>query len=432
MNFIILIIVVLVLLFLAAFFSCTETAITSINKTDERKLSPEKNKTTLYLISIKDKIVASTLVGTNLVNNITTSIVTAFTIKHFSNIKNSKIISTIIVTFLIILFAEILPKSLATYKPLEIIKVNTPALQIMRYIFLPITCALNIISRVVLKFFSLFSKNKRGELTGELLQVLVDMSVEDGALSLDEQNLLTGAIHLRDLKLRNIITPVIEMDYIDSKMNVAEAVKFFCETKYSRLPVCGDDDTNSVLGVVHYKDILFTENKNVKITELMREAVFVPETAGMFKVIDIMKSERTNIIIAIDEHGQNVGVATMDDIITAVFGTIKDEYDDADEKDIVPIGATRFKIRGDAKLYDINRELDIDNALDVDLKSDFYDTIAGLILETSEILPEEGSVISIDNIDFKIEKIEERKIHTVIADTARLLKTKKEKFQIDK
>lgn len=431
MSFIMLIIIVVVLLFLAAFFSCTETAITSVSKADERKLSPEKNKVTLYLISIKDKIVSATLVGTNLVNNITTSIVTAFTINYFANVKNAKIISTLIITFLIIFFAEILPKNLATHKPLEITKISTPILRSVRYIFMPITFALSVISNAVLKFFSLFNKNKRGKITGEILQILVDMSVEDGALSLDEQNLLTGAIHLRDLKLRNIVTPVIEMDYIDSKTNVTDAVKFFCETKYSRLPVCEDNDPNSVLGVLHYKDILFTENKNTKIIELMREAVFVPETASMFKVIDIMKTERTNIIIAIDEYGQIVGIATMDDIITAVFGTIKDEYDDVEEKDIIRIGATHFKIRGDTKLYDINRELDINNALDVDLKSAFYDTIAGLILEVSEILPDEGTIVSIDNIDFKISKIEDRKIQTVIADTTRLLKIKREKFKVE-
>ena len=421
MEFLLVSFAVVLLIFLAAFFSCTETAITGITKTDTRKLSPEKNKSTLKLIERRSKIVSSALVGTNLVNNIAASIVTVFTMSYFSH-KNATTISTAILTVLIIFFAEILPKNLATHKPLEITQKATPFLKAAYYIFLPVTFLLDILSSIVLKCLSLFNKKDTTAITDEQLQTLVDMSAEDGALNLDEQNLLTGAIHLRDLKLRNIVTPVFEMQYINANIKLSQAIEKFCTTKFSRLPVCADDDTNSVLGILHYKDILFNSNESVRVTELMREAVFVPETVGMFRVIETMKTKHTNIIIAIDEYGRNAGLATMDDIITAVFGTVKDEYDIGEEKEIIRLGATRFRIKGDAKLYDINRELSMHTACDINLKSEFYDTIAGFILETVEVLPNEGEVITIENIEFTIEKIEDRKIESILVNTSKLKK----------
>lgn len=424
MDFLILIIIVVFLIFFASFFSCTETAITSISETEKRKLSPEKDKLTLHLISARNNVVSSTLVGTNLINNLTTSLVTAYTIDNFKN-PNATTISTIIITLLIILFAEILPKSFATFKALSIIKITTPILQFVRILFTPITVVLELISNFVLKLLSKLSKKKDYSITGEQLQVLVDISTEDGTLTQDEQNLLTGAIHLRDLKLRNIATPIFEMEYINSELKISEAVSKFCETKFSRLPVCVNDNTNNILGILHYKDILFNEAGDKKVDSIMRSAVYVPETASTFKVIDIMTKERTNIIIAIDDYGHNTGVATMDDIITAVFGTIKDEYDMSEEKEIVELDATHFRIKGDAYLYDINREFSLNNSLDINLQSDFYDTIAGLILETSEVLPNKGDIITVNNIDFKIEKIQNRKIESVIADITKILKMKK-------
>lgn len=424
MNFTVLIIAVIILIFLAAFFSCTETAITTITQTETRSLSPEKHKSSLWLIANREKIVSTCLVGTNLVNNITSSLVTAYTINNFTN-KNATKISTLIITVLIIFFAEILPKSLATQKALPIVRFTTPVLQLLRYIFLPISFLLSLISNTVLKMLSSFSKEKYYKITDEQLQILVDISTEDGALSLDEQNLLSGAIRLRDLKLRNIITPIFEMNYVNARAKINEAVRIFSETKVSRLPVCTNDDSNSIVGILHYKDILFNEDTNIQISSLMRDVIFVPETAGIFKVIDIMQSKRSNIIIAIDEYGHNVGLATMDDIITAVFGTIKDEYDITNESDITAIDATHFRLSGEAKLFDINRELDLSHSLDLNLQSDFYDTIAGLILEKNEVLPKEGDIITIDEIDFKIEKVKNRKIEWLIADTTKVLKRKK-------
>lgn len=422
MEFLLMCIAVIGLIFLAAFFSCTETAITGVTKTDMRKLSSEKNKATFELLAKRSQIVSSALVGTNLVNNITTSIVTTFTIREFD--AGATTISTIIITVLIIFFAEILPKNLAAYKPADITVKATPVLKIVNGIFLPVTFLLGLLSNGVVRFLSVFSKKNTAEITDEQLQILVDMSAEDGALTIDEQNLLTGAIRLRDLKLRNIVTPVSEIKYLTADMPLSEAVELFSETKFSRLPVCADDDTNSVLGILHYKDILFKGGEHIHVTDLMREAVFVPETAGMFRVIERMKTNRTNILIAIDEYGQNAGLATMDDIITAVFGTVTDEYDSGEEKEIIPLGANRFRIKGDAKLYDVNRELQLQTSLDINLQSEFYDTIAGLILETAEVLPNEGNVITIENIDFTIEKIEDRKIVSVRADTSKLTKTK--------
>lgn len=192
MEFLLMCIAVIGLIFLAAFFSCTETAITGVTKTDMRKLSSEKNKATFELLAKRSQVVSSTLVGTNLVNNITTSIVTAFTIKEFD--AGATTISTIIITVLIIFFAEILPKNLAAYKPADITVKATPVLKIVNGIFLPVTFLLGLLSNGVVRFLSVFSKKNTAEITDEQLQILVDMSAEDGALTIDEQNL--SLIHI--------------------------------------------------------------------------------------------------------------------------------------------------------------------------------------------------------------------------------------------
>lgn len=407
---------VLILFFLAAFFSCSETAITSVTNTEKRSLHAKKNKTTLRLLSIKDQIVSATLVGTNIVNNSIAGIVTAFTIGHFTS-KHATTISTILVSILLIFFAEILPKSLAAYRSLPIVKAVSPILQIVRYVFSPITFVLGVISNFVLKILSQYRKKGISDITDEKLQTLIDISFEDGALNQDEKKLLTGAIRLRDLKLRNIVTPVFELAVINDSANIQEAIDVFCTTKFSRLLVCKNNNKNEVIGMVHYKDILFNEDMNRPITEIMRSVEFLPESVSVLKIITVMKTKQIAMVIAIDEYGQSAGIATIDDIITAVFGSIQDEYDDNEDNDILQVSAHLFKLAGDTKLFDLNKTLAL-NGVHVELNSNFYDTVAGFILEHTDDIPKERERIVIQDIEFEIEKVIDRKIECIVMNTS--------------
>ncbi|PIE98030.1 MAG: hypothetical protein CR988_05245 [Treponema sp.] len=419
--FIIIIAEVVILLISAGFFSCTETAITAITATEYRKLNqnPKKNKLTIKLIQTKDKIVSTTLVGTNLMNNLLTSLVTAFTISHFKNVPNAKIISTAIIAFLVIFFAEILPKTFATARALEITKFSSNILNFFRILFFPVTWTLGVISKYVLRLFAFFHRDKNSSLTKEQLRALIDIGSEDGAVNDDAQNLLTGAVRLRDLKLKEILKQRANIKGVYVNASIPEIIKIFRESKFSRLPVFGSKDANAIIGIIHYKDLLFKKDSGITgIAEIKRDAVYVPATASVFSVIKTMNKEHVNMVIAIDEHGETAGLVTMDDITAAVFGTVKDEYYENDghtlKQKITPIDNTHLKIDGETDLYTINE------ALNVSLHSNHYNTIAGLLLEKAEILPDEGETLTIEKIMFTIEKIDERKIISVIADISLL------------
>lgn len=404
-----------VLLFCAAFFSGAETAVTAISRAEYRSLKkmPEKNAQRLaYLVEIKEKIVTATLIGTNFVNTFNSSLTTAFTLTVFG----AKAIpaATICIALLIIIAAEIFPKALAAERPVRFgMRAALPLLIIYR-LLLPLITFFTVLSKAVLYFFSAAETQQPAAFKKKDLQLLVKIAQADGAVAAGEEKLLENALLLQHLKLRTIMTPRTAIVSVTEHDSLEQIVQHFQTSTFSRLPVCNAEKT-SISGILHYKDILFmlTSEQPLPLAEVIRPAVFVPDTASVFSALKIMNSHRQNMVIAVNEHGNVTGLITMDDITAAVFSRLHDEYGMPKRNPLQFVsmtGNTLVHIPGDMSLEDCNE------LLHTTFHSHYYDTIGGFLLEQYGYLPAVPASIKCGYITFHITEVVNRRIMAVTAD----------------
>ncbi len=404
-----------VLLFLAGFFSCTETAITTITEAEYNKIKKErgkKEKRITYLIEKKDAIVSTTLIATNFINILLSSVITVFTVEKIGVIYLP--IATIITTLFIIIFAEIIPKTLATHYAMNIIKRSSILLIFCYFINYPIVLFFSYLSKIIVSFIRIFNKETKHKMTEDELKEIFNISMEDGALVNLEHTLLKKAIHLKNLKIKNIMTKVHKIVFIKEDSSFMDMVKIFRESNFSRLPVISKDG-KTFLGLIHYKDVLFNFKDSPSIKNLIKSAIFIPESSSVFSIMKVMNKEKRNMVFIIDDEGDVLGLITMDDILSIICGKTQDEYKHVDKEDkeyenIKYISHGVFKVKPSVLLNELN------DVFGLSLYSANYDSVSGLILEKYQYLPKENEEILIDGVKFKIGKIKGSKIEEIIID----------------
>ncbi|MGP1439665.1 MAG: hemolysin family protein [Treponema sp.] len=405
----------LILVFLAGFFSCTETAITAITEAEYNKIKKvkrEKEKRITYLIDKKEKIISTTLIATNFINILTSSIITVFTIKTLG--ATYLPLTTVITTISIIIFAEIIPKTLATHYAMNIIKKTSWLLYICYFLNYPIVLVFSYLSKIIVSFIRMFHKEVKHKMTEDELKEIFNISREDGALVNLEHTLLKKAVHLKKIKSKNIMTKINKIVSIKEDASFMDAVRVFRESNFSRLPVTSKDG-KTFLGLIHYKDVLFNFNNAPSIKTLIKSAIFIPESLTVFSIINVMNKEKRNMVFIIDEEGDILGLVTMEDILAIICGKGQDEYkhieaEDEENEGIQYISHGVFRVKPTALLSELN------DCLSLSFYSENYDTVLGLILEKCQYLPKENEEILIDGVKFKIGKIKGAKIEEVVID----------------
>ncbi len=415
MNTALLIIEIIVLLCCAAFFSGSETAITAVSRPEYRVLKQKKQKNAkrlARLIELKEKIVTVTLIGTNFVNTLNSSLITAFTLSAFGAAAVPA--ATAVITVLIIIAAEIFPKALAAERPVQFGKAVSLPLSVCYILLLPAALFFSFLSKGVLKLVSQAGAEKPAVLHKKDLQLLVHIGQEDGALGTGEHALLERAVFLQHIKLRNIMTPRTKIAAIAGTDCFEDIITQFRSSGFSRLPVY-DSDYRSITGVIHYKDLLFAlqTNRNVDCTAMVRPAVFISDSASIFSAIKTMNLNARNMLIVIDEYGGIAGLITMDDIIAVVFSHTQDEYSKPRRNPLRLVrlqGSNTVYLPGDLRLEDCN------TLLHTHFSSNYYDTLGGFLLEQWGCLPEEQAVLTCGAVQFTVTGVVQRRIAEVSAD----------------
>lgn len=411
-------------LFLAGFFSCTETAITAITDVEYNKIKRgrgKKEKRITYLIEKKDKIVSTTLIATNFINILISSIITVFTIETIG-LKYLPI-TTLITTIFIIIFAEIIPKTLATHYAMNIIKKSSIPLILCYYINYPIVLFFSYLSKIIVYFIKLFNREAKQKMTEDELKEIFNISREDGALVNLEHTLLKKAIHLKKIKIKHIMTKVNKITSIKEDESFQDIVKVFRESNFSRIPITSKDG-KTFLGIIHYKDVLFNFKDKPSIKSLIKSAIFIPESSSVFSIIKVMNKEKRNMVFIIDDEGDVLGLLTMDDILSMICGKGQDEYkhennEEENDENIKYISHGVFRLKPSINLNELN------DFLGTSFHSLNYDTVSGLILEKCQYLPKENEEVLIDGVKFNIKKIKGSKIEEVTLDIRGKKKTLK-------
>lgn len=405
------------LVFIVAFFAASETAFLSITrvtlhqmlkKEGDKKNTPAKK--IQFLKKDTNRLLSLILIGINFVTSLASGLAAMIAIKLAGN--SGSTYATIIISFVLIVFGEIMPKTVAAAYPVQAASVFASPLIFLEKLLFPIVWLFSKITDFITKILTSFIHEGRELITEDELKSLIAVGANEGTLENSEKRMLYKIFEFTDLKVHDIMRHKSQVQFVPENASYVEIADIFAETGYSRLPVCRGS-FEDVLGVLYYKNVLLAgrvikESKNLAV-RCMRPALFIPETITATELLQKFRKENINFAVAVDENGSNIGIVTMDDIMRAVFGhSVHGEQSDIPpETLIVPVTSKEFLVPGDMKIDDVNE------LLKLELVSDDYDTLAGWLLEQFDAIPEGGETIRRDGVLFKVEDQTRRRIQSV-------------------
>ena len=401
-------IILLVLLFLSAFFSSAETAMTTVNRIRIRTLADEGNARAKTLLKITDdpaKFLSAILIGNNIVNLSAASLTTSLAY----GLGGSMVaIASGILTLLILLFGEITPKTMATIHSEKISLLYAPIISIFIRLMTPVIFIVNGMANVILRVLHIDPNANTKVMTENDLRTIVDVSHEDGVIESEEKEMINNVFDLGDAKAKDVMVPRVHVTFADVNSTYDELIDIFREDKFTRLPIF-ENTTDNVIGTINMKDLLLYDNKkDFHLRDILREAYFTYEYKNISELLLEMRESSFNIAIVLDEYGETAGLITLEDLLEEIVGEIRDEYDDNEEDFIKEIGPREYQVEGSTNLEEIN------DRLDLDLSSDDYDSVGGLIIEHLDRLPEAGDEITTeDGIRMVVEKLDKNRIEQV-------------------
>lgn len=397
-----------ILIGLSAFFSSAETAYTTVSKIRIRSLCDEGDKRALKvnkIIEDSGKMLSAILIGNNIVNISASSLATTLAIKIWGSYATG--IVTGVLTLIILIFGEITPKTLATLNAEKIALGYSSIIYGLMWVLTPVIAVVNKLSLIVLKVLRVDTNKKVSTITETELRTIVDVGHEEGVIESDERKMINNVFDFGDSLAKDIMVPRIDMICISKDDPYEEVLAVFKKEKYTRIPVYEDSQDN-VIGILNVKDLLLSDSeKDFKVTQIMREPYFTYEYKKTSELLDEMKKTSNNISIVLDEYGATAGLITLEDILEEIVGEIRDEYDSDEEDSIKKIKNNEYIIDGIMKLDDINE------ALDIGLKSKDYDSLGGLIIEILDHLPAKGESVQYKNCKFVVEKLDKNRVDKV-------------------
>ena len=400
--------VILVLLLSAsAFFSSAETALMTSNKLRIRNLAENGDKRAEKVLEITantDKMLSAILIGNNIVNLSASALSTTLTLKMFGSSLVG--IATGILTFLILVFGEITPKNVASKNAENIALKYIGIISVLVVILTPVIYVVNKVAGIVI---SLFVKNNddNNMVTEDELRAMVEVSHEDGVIEKEEKKMSVNVVDFGDTDAGDIMLPRVDMVMVSVESSYEEILKIFREERYTRIPVY-EESPDTVIGILNVKDVLLIEDKeNFSVKEHLREPLYTYEYKKTSSLMVDMRKTGANIVIVLDEYGTTVGLITLEDMLEEIVGEIRDEFDADEDEGITKISETEYLIDGSTNLDDVN------DRIGLELSSEEYESIGGIIMEKLGRLPVEGEVITFDNIILTVKKMDHARIEKV-------------------
>ena len=387
------VIILIILLLLSGFFSSTETALFSISKTKARHLAKNNGKTNMLIKRMKDdphKLLSTILIGNNIVNIGASALATSVMINVFPNYAVG--LATGIMTFLILVFGEVLPKSVATQNNILIARISIYPIYWLSILFYPVIILLNFIPMLTGKI------RRTPKVTEEELMTFVEAVEEEGEIKEEEKELIHKIFEFDDTNASEIMTPRADMFVIEAeeKLNLEDIVK----SGFTRIPVI-EDDIDHVIGIINIKNLFLhqvTSDTEIDARKIMTKPYFVPENKKLDKLLHQFKIRKHHLAIVVDEHGGVSGLITLEDALEEIVGEISDETD-KEEPHIVKRKTKEWTVLGKADISEINEIIGMDIP---DIKE--YDTFSGYVLNTIGRIPKENEKITIESYIITVEE----------------------------
>lgn len=402
-------IAIIILLCLSAFFSSSETALTTVNQIRMRTLADNGDKRAarvLHVTGNPGKMLSAILIGNNIVNLSASSISTSLAIHLFGNTGAG--IATGILTFLILIFGEVTPKTMATIKADSMSLTAAAPIGFLMKILTPVIFIINKLSLGLMFLLHVNIKDAQKKMTEEELRTIVDVSQENGVIEHEERDMIHNLFDFGDAEAKEIMIPRIDMTFVQADATYQEVLDIFRQDMFTRLPVY-EDSTDNVIGIINMKDFLLqNDTPEFSVRNLLREPYFTYEHKNTADLFLEMRKSSISLAIVLDEYGVTAGLITLEDLLEEIVGEIRDEYDADEEDDITRISDREFYVLGSANLNDVSE------ALSLHFTSDDYDTIGGYCLGLLDHLPEKNEIILTDNnILLRIDRMEKNRIERI-------------------
>lgn len=378
-------IIMAVLILLSGFFSATETAFSSLNRTKLRVLENQGNKratATLKLLENFDTILSSVLIGNNIVNITLASVATVFFIQIFGDAGTT--ISTVIITVLVLIFGEVTPKSLAKEHAEKFALFVTPTVILLNRIMLPLNKLFGLWRMLVSKLVKSDSSDKA--ISDDELLSMLDEATDQGGIDSMESALIRNAIEFSDVKVGDILVPRTQIVAVHKDDSIEDIAEAFLESEFSRLPVY-DENLDDIIGVIHYKDFIsLKESAGGKLEDCIQPALFISAGKNIHDVLQTLQKNKRHIAIVADEYGGTMGIITMEDILEELVGEIFDESDEMPEM-IQKLDERNYMINTSAEVDKVFAYFNIHEETEAN-------TVSGWINERLNAIPKPGDGFS--------------------------------------
>tara|TARA_B100000579_G_scaffold76316_1_gene59051 strand:+ start:8331 stop:9560 length:1230 start_codon:yes stop_codon:yes gene_type:complete len=397
----------IILFFISAFLSASETSFFNLRK--HEKVNKEVKK----LLSKPRELLTFILIGNTLANIAIGSIAASYTINVLSkkidyiNNENLLFIEVIVITLLILIFGEIIPKTFAVNRSIYFSNLMSMPIIILLKVFKPFFLIFYKISDLIIRV-NPFSKEKTFDSEEELI-MLTELVEEQGTIQETESNMIQSVFEFDDKLVKEILTPRVDIIAINSTSSLDDAMDLITNQKVSKIPVYKESIDN-ILGILYAKDIipyLMGSRPKINLVNLSRDPLFIPETKPIDDLLEDFKNKKKNIAIAVDEWGGTSGLVTLEDVIEEIVGEVSDPYD-KEEYSFRKISNQHYIVEGAIKIYDLEENLNIKFP---DIRE--YDTLAGYILHSLGDIPKIRQQVDFRNYSFKVVELTKNRIDKV-------------------
>ncbi len=400
-------ITLIALIGLSTLFSMSETALMSLSKIRIRNMQETGVKGADRIVKLMEnpnKLLSAVLVGNNIVNICASSLATVIVQKYFKD--NAVAISTGVMTFLLLVFGEITPKTLAAQNSEKVsLKVSGFILVCVK-IFSPI---IFVLTKITGGLITLLGGNKDKEtplITEAELKTLVDVGHEEGVLEQEERKMINNVFDFGDIEAEDVMVTRMDIIAADIGSSYNEIFKLFKEEGFSRMPIY-EDNIDNIVGILNFRDFILTDNKkNFNIKDHLREPYFTYESKPTAELFSAMQSKRIPMAIVLDEYGGTSGLITIEDLVEQIVGEIDDEYDEPKEE-IKCIKEDEYIIDGSVKIEDVNE------MIGTRLESDDFESIGGYIIGILGRFPKSGEELESEGIRFIVEEVDKNRVEKV-------------------
>lgn len=402
--------IMILLLAFSAIFSASETALTALSRL---KLVKKNEQESIHRVN---RMLTAVLIGNNFVNLMLSSVATLFFVRLFRNFNEGLValLGTIFVTLIVLVVGEISPKIYAREYSERVYQRASKLLGFLDRVLSPLVNPLLRISNLLVRLLGGQAMEDAPFITAEDIINAVSAGTEGGTISKQEGMIVERTFEMSETDIKEIMTPRVDVVAINENATMEEFIKLVNEEGYSRIPVYRED-IDDIVGICYVKDAVglieqlgWEVARKKKVSEIMREPIFVPETMKVSTLLRIFKEKKMHMAIVVDEFGGTAGVVTLEDILEELVGEIMDEYDYDETSGIKKVAENSYMVRGTTPLNDIERELD------VDFPPTEHETLAGYLLEQFQRIPSVGEELDVNGFHFKVVAATKSKIERVL------------------